>query len=266
MKHPSHMTICRPCTHWRQRETNVTTLSSMRALRLLLQRSDSRVPSHSLNYRFRVPKNGVERDPSSCPTTFDVPPRTEFAVEFTPLPGEKSSCELAFIVQVTYPEERALFTLDLQFSGGEYKDRSIDPPITLTHGPPPSDAPSYATESQKSRNLCVLCNVVPAVPLFRCCAILLSRCLLSRRYSAVVAVVTLFPLPNSEGPLRATHILYHVGNLLISRELHCEVGLTMVRIVYGGSNHICHFDTCFSRRCIELRNFAVLNERIDNSC
>jgi len=54
-------------------------------------------------------------------TTFDnVSPRKEFAMEFTPLPGKKSiPATLAFIVQVTYPGERALFALDLQFSSGE---------------------------------------------------------------------------------------------------------------------------------------------------
>jgi len=102
----------------------VTTLSGMRAPRLLLQRSDSRVPSHSLNYGFRVPKNGWNETRQVVLTTFDVPPRTEFAMEFTPLPGEKSiPATLAFIVQITYPGEHALFALDLQFSSGEYKDR-----------------------------------------------------------------------------------------------------------------------------------------------
>ena len=58
-------------------------------------------------------------------TTFDnVSPRKEFAMKFTPLPGKKFiPTTLAFIVQVTYPGERALFTLDLQFSSGEYKDK-----------------------------------------------------------------------------------------------------------------------------------------------
>jgi hypothetical protein len=58
-------------------------------------------------------------------TTFDnVPPRKEFVMEFAPLRGEKSiPATLPFAVQVTYSGERALFTLDLQFSSGEYEDR-----------------------------------------------------------------------------------------------------------------------------------------------
>ena len=57
-------------------------------------------------------------------TTFDnVYPRHEFAMEFTPLPGKKSiPAQLAFVVQVTYPGERAPFTLELQFSKDEHKE------------------------------------------------------------------------------------------------------------------------------------------------
>ena len=53
-------------------------------------------------------------------TTFDnVYPRLEFMMEFTPLPGQKSiPAYLDFVVQVTYPGERAPFTLRLQFSKG----------------------------------------------------------------------------------------------------------------------------------------------------
>ena len=58
-------------------------------------------------------------------TAFDnVSPRKEFEMEFTPLPGKKTiPSTLAFVVLVTYPRERGLFILDLQFSSGESKDR-----------------------------------------------------------------------------------------------------------------------------------------------
>jgi len=58
-------------------------------------------------------------------TSFNnVSPRKEFVMEFTPLPGKKTiPSTLAFVVMATYPRERTLFILDLQFSNGESKDR-----------------------------------------------------------------------------------------------------------------------------------------------
>jgi len=72
-------------------------------------------------------KMGWDENRQVVLTTFsNVSPRKKFTMKFTPLPGKKSiPATLAFIVQVTYPGERALFTLDLQFCSGEHKDRLI---------------------------------------------------------------------------------------------------------------------------------------------